>query len=272
MRSQSRDHDDQDDSRHRRGRRSSSSISGAAADAGSQRARSLSLGAERRYGDWARSSVQHLLRQDGWLGVRSPPRPTGSSNTAGEPSSSGHSKVGSKDQRRRRAAPEKAIQQTGRPRSSPGGRALNPSKHRDGPGPVARNSARHPAQTRERRASPYATDADFSSAASRLPAGGGGAGSGVAGRPRNSLSRTHPRTAVVVDARARHSVPEGWGNTVTGCGGGGRAGGEFSPTLRWGESMRLPQESTGRQQVARKGQAGAPPSSGPKAASKLSFL
>lgn len=233
------------------------------ADAGSRRARSLSLGAERRYGDWARSSVQHLLRQDGWLGVRSP-RPTGSFDTIETPCS-GYSGKG-KDQRRRRAASETetAVQKTGRPRSSPGGRLSKPANHNHRDGPVARNSARHPAQTRERRASPYATDADLNSAtSSRLPAGV--PRGGFARRPRDGLSRTRPRTTV--DARARNSEPEGWGNTVTGC--GGRAGGEFSPTLRWGESMRLPQESSGRQ-GARRGRAGLP-SSDPKADSKLSF-
>eukprot|EP00752_Nemacystus_decipiens_P001380 g1367.t1 len=259
MRSQSRDYDDQGDHCRRRGRRISNGSG--VADADSRRARSLSLGVERRYGDWARSSVQHLLRQDGWLGVRSP-RPAGSFETPGE-LSAGHGS-GRKDQRRRRAAAAETRQQKGRPRSSPGGgRVSNPNTYRDGP--VVRNSARHPAQTRERRASPYATDADISSAASRLPAGV--TRSSIAGRSRDSLSRTHPRRTVVDDRARNHSELEGWGKTVTSY--GARAGGEFSPTLRWDESVHSPQERSGRQS-ARKGQAGAP-SFDAKAASKVLF-
>lgn len=253
MRSQLSGDGDQDH-RRRGGRRSSS---GGVADAGSRRTRSLSLGAERRYGNWARSSVQHLLRQDGWLGVRSP-RPTGPSSTTGEPSS-GYSSEG-KGQHRRRAAAETAVQQTARPRSSPGRRVSNRNNFSDGF--VVLNSARHPAQTRERRPSPYATDADFSSATAPLLAR---ATRGVAGRPLDNFSRTHPRA--VADVRARNAEPEDWGGTITG--GGGKAGGEFSSTLRWGESMRSPQRPS-RRQSARTKQAGAP-SSNPKAASKTFF-
>lgn len=240
MRSQSRGDEDQEHCH--RGRKSNSGVAGASL----RRARSLSLGAERRYGDWARSSVQHLLRQDGWLGVR-PPRPTGSAN-GGE----------GQDLHCRRVAVE-AVQQTDRPRPSRKCRASNRNNYSDGP--VAINSARHPAQTRERRASPYATDADSSSTASPSSEG---ATRGAVGRPRNNLSRMHPRTAA--DIRARNSEPEGWGNTVTGY--GGRAGGELSPTLRWGESMRLPQESNRRQGARRR--PAVEPSCNPKAA-KLSF-
>lgn len=215
MRSQSRC--DDDDRCDRSGRRSGGGDGGTGS--GLRRVRSLSLGAERRYGDWARTSVQHLLRHDNWLGVRSS-HPAGPSKTVGgQPSGRGKDNRGIAD----------ATQQMARPRSSSVGRAS--SRYKPGR-PVPSNTSRHPAQTRERRASPYATDADLSS---------------VAARTLDNFSRTHPR--VVADSRARDSEPGGWGSTARG--GSIRSGGQFSPTLRWDDSMSLPQQSCGRQSTKR---------------------
>jgi len=223
MRSQSRC-DDDDDRCNRSGRRSGGG--GGGTGSGLRRARSLSLGAERRYGDWARTSVQHLLRHDNWLGGRSF-HPAGPSQTVGgQPSGRG------KDNR----VVTDAKQQIARPRSSSVGLASSRSKNHGRP--VVSNTSRHPAQTRERRASPFATDADLSS---------------VAARTRNQFSSTYPRA--VEESRARDSDPRGWGNTARG--GGSRAGGQFSPTLRWDDSVSLPQQSGGRQGTKR-GQAASP--------------
>lgn len=200
-----------------------------------RRVRSLSLGAERRYGDWARTSVQHLLRHDTWLGIRS-------SHPAARPSrtNGGHSP---KEEQRRRATTD-ATQSMARPRSSSVGRASTRIKNPPGR-PVVSNTSRHPAQTRERRASPYATDADLSfTVAGPLLARDAHS---VPARARDNFSRTHPWAAA--DNRARGSEPSGWGGTVRG--GGGRAGGQFSPTLRWDESVGLAQQSRGRQSTKR---------------------
>lgn len=216
MRSQSRC-DDDDDRCDRSGRRSGGS--GGGTGSGLRRARSLSLGAERRYGDWARTSVQHLLRHDTWLGVRSSHPAEPSKTVGGQSSWRGKDDRGTTD----------ATPQMARPRSSSVGRASG--RHKPDR-PVVSNTSRHPAQTRERRASPYATDADLSS---------------VAARTLDQFSRTYPR--VVADSQARNCEPRGWGSTARG--GGSRNGGQFSPTLRWDDSMSLPQQSGGRQSTKR---------------------
>lgn len=105
--------------------------------------RSLSLGAERRYGDWARSSIQHLLRNDSSLCVRSnPSMATDTSNDKGMVNGATTKPIGGYY-------------------SDDGVRATT-TAYRDGRNTllVPRN-LRHPPQVTQRRASPYATDLDF---------------------------------------------------------------------------------------------------------------
>ncbi|CAM9457097.1 unnamed protein product [Ectocarpus sp. 12 AP-2014] len=233
MRSTSRC-DDDEDCRGASGRRERRNGSvgwrriGTNGDIGSglRRVRSLSLGAERRYGDWARSSVQHLLRQDGWLGVRSlrpdpPPTVTGSPNTAGGGHSSEQRGGGGKSRRWSRA--ETAFEMR-RSRSSP--RNLCHRKN-SGDGSAMKNNRRYPAQTRERRPTPYATDTDLSSVYRVMPPA-------TAATSRSAVART-------AEGHGR------WRKEATGGSRSGGEGGEFSPTLRWGQSRSLPQQSGGRQ-------------------------
>ncbi|CAB1109743.1 unnamed protein product [Ectocarpus sp. CCAP 1310/34] len=178
---------------------------------GLRRVRSLSLGAERRYGDWARSSVQHLLRQDGWLGARSfrldPPSPvTGSRNTAG----GGHSSEQHGGRGKSRWPRAETAFEMRRSRSSP--RDL--SQHKNSADGSVMNNRRYSAQTRERRPTPYATDADLSSVCRVMPAA--------------TAATSHSAVALTTEGYGR------WRKEATG---GSRSGGErgdFSPTLRWG--------------------------------------
>ncbi|CAM9862800.1 unnamed protein product [Ectocarpus fasciculatus] len=232
MRSTSRCDDDEDSPGGGRSERRSGSVgwrrTGTNGDIGPglRRVRSLSLGAERRYGDWARSSVQHLLRQDGWLGARSfrpdpPSSVTGSPIAAGGGHSSEQRGGGGKSRRWPRA--ETALEMR-RSRSSP--RDLHHRKNCSD-GPAMKNNRRYPAQTRERRPTPYATDADLSSVGRVMPAA-------TAATSRSAVART----------------AEGYRRCRKEATGGSRSGGEggeFSPTLRWGQSRSLPQQSGGRQ-------------------------
>ncbi|CAM9255909.1 unnamed protein product, partial [Hapterophycus canaliculatus] len=221
MRCRSRCHDDED--RSIRGRsHCSEAEDGSNMDAGLRRARSLSLGAERRYGDWARSSVKHLLQQDSWLGIRSsyPARtspathpPNKIERRLSEPRGGG----AATDRQANRAAAGTTLETNRCPSSLPGA-----SQRREYCNtPVTRNNSRHPAQTRERRPTPYATDADYSSVRRVMP---------VEADPSRSAADRGPR----VTMRDRKGA-----NGVDGSGGGG-GGGEFSPTLRWGEAVSFP--------------------------------
>ncbi|CAM9543969.1 unnamed protein product [Scytosiphon promiscuus] len=224
LRSRSRCGDDEDRCSRRR-RRSGKADERGSTDAGLRRARSLSLGAERRYGDWARSSVKQLLQQDSWLGVRSSHRARASpaihlSNKV-ERTLSGMSSGGAVARQARRMAAE-TTHKANQSRSSPRGPSYG-SACRDTP--VVRNNSRHPAQTRERRPTPYATDADLSSVRRVMP---------VEVDPARSAASRAPRAAMRARERAN------------GAGSSGGGGGEFSPTLRWGETVSFPpKQSTG---------------------------
>lgn len=198
-------------------------------NAGLRRARSLSLGAERRYGDWARSSVKHLLQQDSWLGIRSSDPAPASSATHPSRKTERHlaerSSGGAVNRQARRAAAAGATQKANRHRSSPQG-ASNGSAYNSN-APFVPNTSRHPAQTRERRPTPYATDADISSVRRVMP---------VETDPARSAAGRTPR----VVTRGRKGAK--------GADGSGRGGGEFSPTLRWGETVSFPpKQSSGHE-------------------------
>lgn len=121
-----------------------------------RRPRSLSVGAEKRYGDWARSSVQKLLRQDDWLDGRTrPPRPGSGgyldrvNGEEGEATAAG-------------AITPRALKEGENRASSPSGL-------------YRMSNSRHPAQVTQRRATPYATDLDVP-LRQRVRRGGDGGG------------------------------------------------------------------------------------------------
>lgn len=284
MRSESRDYDS--DHRSRRGgsgvgsggRRSSHRDIASASRVDSSRARSLSLGAERRYGDWARSSVQHLLRHDGWLGVRSSPTAARPASAGGYPSDRAV-RPSSADHRMAELVsgtnePAGHHQDSLLASASLGGRCNH----------SLRSYSRHPAQVTQRRATPYATDKDGFSPKGGGVRSGGGDGRGRGMMRRRSAATSNPgapsaRTRYLVRVssqietlglrnKQRHSAAGSSGRGGTGYAGAGAkspgeswrrgrrsssneprssgwsaeayCGREISPTLRWDESRVFP--------------------------------
>lgn len=156
-------------------------VSGGVSSRGLRRSRSLSLGAERRYGEWARSSVQKLLRQDNWLGARSDPV-VGISGTAGGYFS---------DCRGVEPDQISAGQRGSRPFSS----SRTGEKFDNG---FSKN-LRHPKQVTQRRATPFATDADVLPVRSVGVRTGGGGRKGTESGSKEGSMRRGRRKATSVD-------------------------------------------------------------------------
>lgn len=140
------------------------------------RPRSFSLGAERRYGDWARSSVQHLLRHHSWLGMRTNPDGARSphANTNGDGASTNNSAGNSRESNRNtdqvgvggggstKATTEEPTESTRR-EERVASRSCGPLSD------PRNNYSRHPPQVTQRHATPYATDLDSPPTAVILP-------------------------------------------------------------------------------------------------------
>lgn len=159
------------------GRRSS----GTTSSAGSRRQRSQSLGADRRYGDWTRSSVQYLLQHGSCVGVRSDPLVKSTSTIAGYSSDRGKVENASTMHMSRNTF---SASEGGYPNS-------------------CFRSSRHPAQVTQRRAAPYATDSDvfrFRQRSVRSGSGNGDKSNHGSGGTENS--RRSGRTATATDRRA----------------------------------------------------------------------
>lgn len=209
------------------GRSGRDDVENAGGGAAARRPRSLSLGAVRRYGDWARSSVQNLLRHDCWLGVRS--SPTMGTATAANPAEPSTTPV------EPATTPRRAANQDQENRSS-----RYTSSRFPGWFSFRKNYSRHPVQVTERRATPYAIEADLHHTANirshqqGVRTGGGNGDGDNAGRrtrepstvarPFDAGSAVRPRNVVREASQADMAGAEGV--IASNRGGGGGSGGQ----------------------------------------------